>query len=102
MFVSVGNTTSFGGGLRICPQADPYDGLLDVTIIHPVSRARLLRLLPQMRSGRFAADPCVEQLRARSVRVAQGAGTAYGDGEELGATPVSVELVPAAVRVCLP
>ena len=102
MFVSVGNTTSFGGGLRICPRADPYDGLLDVTIIHPVSRARLLRLLPQMKSGRFAADPCVEQLRASSVRVAHGAGTAYGDGEELGATPVSVELVPAAVRVCLP
>ena len=64
--------------------------------------AGLLRLLPQMKSGRFAADPCVEQLRATSVRVAQGAGTAYGDGEELGATPVSVDLVPAAVRVCLP
>ncbi len=102
MFVSVGNTTSFGGGLRICPEADPYDGLLDVTVIHPVGRARLLRLLPRMRSGRFAADPCVERLRATSVRVARGAGTAYGDGEELGPTPVEVELVPAAVRVCLP
>ncbi|SER26542.1 diacylglycerol/lipid kinase family protein [Microlunatus flavus] len=102
MFVSVGNTTSFGGGLKICPRADPYDGELDVTIIHPVSRAGLLRLLPQMKSGRFAADPCVEQLRARSVHVAHGAGTAYGDGEELGPTPVAVELVPAAIRVCLP
>lgn len=102
MFVSVGNTTSFGGGLRICPEADPYDGELDVTVIHPVSRTKLLQLLPRMRSGRFAEDPCVEQLRARSVRVARGAGTAYGDGEELGATPVAVELVPAAVQVCLP
>lgn len=102
MFVSVGNTTSFGGGLRICPDADPYDGRLDVTVIHPVSRATLLQLLPQMRSGRFAAHPCVERLTATSVRVARGAGTAYGDGEELGPTPVDVELVPAAVRVCLP
>jgi len=102
MFVSVGNTSSFGGGLRICPDADPYDGLLDVTVIHPVTRAGLLRLLPQMRTGRFAADPCVEQLRGRSVRVVGGAGTAYGDGEELGPTPVAVRSVPGAIRVCLP
>ena len=65
MLVAVGNTTSYGGGMLICPDADPTDGLLDVTIVHPVSRAKLLRLLPQMYSGRFARDPCVEQLRAR-------------------------------------
>ena len=62
----------------------------------------LLQLLPQMRTGRFASDPCVEQLRARTVQVARGAGIAYGDGEELGTTPVTVESVPGALRVCLP
>ena len=55
---------SYGGGMRICPDASPTDGQLDVTIIHPVSRFKLLQLLPQMYSGRFARDPCVEQLRA--------------------------------------
>jgi diacylglycerol kinase (ATP) len=102
MFVAVGNTQSFGGGLRICPAADPYDGWLDVTIIHPVSRAKLLQLLPQMKTGRFASDPCVEQLRARSVTLARGAGIAYGDGEELGTTPVTATSVPGAIRICLP
>ena len=47
----VGNTCSYGGGMRICPQADPTDGLLDITIIHPVSRLKLLRLMPLMYSG---------------------------------------------------
>jgi diacylglycerol kinase (ATP) len=102
MLVAVGNTSTYGGGLRICPAADPYDGWLDVTVIHPVGRAKLLQLLPQMRTGRFASDPCVEQLRARSVRVSRGAGIAYGDGEELGTTPVTIESVPGAIRVCLP
>ena len=102
MFVAVGNTRSYGGGMQICPAADPYDGGLDLTIIHPVGRAKLLQLLPQLKTGRFASDPCVEQLRARSVRVEGGAGLAYGDGEELGAMPVTVESVPAAIRVCLP
>ena len=76
MFVAVGNTSSYGGGLRICPAADPYDGWLDVTVIHPVGRAKLLQLLPQMKTGRFASDPCVEQLRARTVQVSGGAGIA--------------------------
>jgi diacylglycerol kinase (ATP) len=102
MLVAVGNTSTYGGGLRICPAADPYDGWLDVTVIHPVGRAKLLQLLPQMRTGRFASDPCVEQLRARTVQVSRGAGIAYGDGEELGSTPVRIESVPGAIRVCLP
>jgi len=102
MLVAVGNTSTYGGGLRICPSADPYDGWLDVTVIHPVGRAKLLQLLPQMRTGRFAADPCVEQLRARVVQVSRGAGISYGDGEELGTTPVTIESVPGAIRVCLP
>ena len=102
MFVAVGNTSSYGGGLRICPTADPYDGLLDLTVIHPVGRAKLLQLLPQLKTGRFAADPCVEQLRARTVRVERGAGIAYGDGEDLGATPVTASVVRGAIDVCLP
>ena len=102
MLVAVGNTSTYGGGLRICPAADPYDGWLDVTVIRPVGRAKLLQLLPQMRTGRFAADPCVEQLRARTVRVSRGAGVTYGDGEDLGTTPVTVTSVPGAIRVCLP
>ena len=102
MLVAVGNTTTYGGGLRICPAADAYDGWLDVTVIHPVGRAKLLQLLPQMRTGRFAADPCVEQLRARTVRVSHGAGVTFGDGEDLGTTPVTITSVPGAIRVCLP
>ena len=51
MLVAIGNTRAYGGGMRICPDADPFDGRLDVTIIHPVSRFKLLRLLPQMFSG---------------------------------------------------
>ena len=69
MLVAIGNTSSYGGGMLICPKADPYDGLLDVTIIHPVSRLKLLRLFPEMYSGNFVRDPCVEQLRVREVLI---------------------------------
>jgi diacylglycerol kinase (ATP) len=102
MLVAVGNTSSYGGGIRICPTADPYDGLLDVTIIHPVGRLKLLQLFPETYSGRFVRDPCVEQLRVREV-IIEGAGlVGFGDGEMVGAAPLRVCCVPRALPVFIP
>src|SRR6185312_3453760 len=38
LLAAIGNTRSYGGGMRMCPDADPTDGLLDVTVVEPVSR----------------------------------------------------------------
>jgi diacylglycerol kinase (ATP) len=102
MFVAIGNTTSYGGGMRICPNADPTDGELDVTIIHPVGRLKLLRLLPLMYSGRFARDPCVEQLRAREITVEGPGLVGYGDGELISAAPLQVSAIAKALPLYVP
>lgn len=102
MLVAVGNTTSYGGGMRICPNADPSDGLLDVTIIHRASRAKLLRLLPSMYPGTFVRDPCVELLRAREVCVDGPGIVGYGDGELISAAPLDVRVRPRALSVFAP
>lgn len=44
--VAVGNGTSYGGGMRICPGAILDDGLLDITVVAAGGRLRLLRLSP--------------------------------------------------------
>lgn len=102
MLVAIGNTGYYGGGMRICPQADPYDGWLDVTVIHPVGRLTLLRLLPEMFSGRFVRNPCVEQLRVREVTVDGPGLVGFGDGELLGAAPLTARLAPGAAPVFAP
>ena len=102
MLVAIGNTSSYGGGMLICPQADPYDGLLDVTIIHPVGRLKLLRLFPEMYSGSFVRDACVEQLRVREATVEGPGLVGFGDGEMLGAVPLQVCSVPRALPVFVP
>ncbi len=99
MLVAVSNTGIFGGGMRIAPEADPTDGLLDVTVVGPVSRTTLLRLLPAMYSGAFVRHPCVEQFPARSIELAGGGLFVMGDGEELGEVPVRVECVPGVLKV---
>ena len=99
MLVAIGNTGSYGGGMRICPRADPFDGSLDVTIIHPVGRLKLLRLLPEMFSGTFARDACVEQLRVREVTVEGPGLVGFGDGELIAAAPLTACVVPGALPV---
>lgn len=102
MLVAIGNTTSFGGGLQMCPDARPDDGLLDITIIHPVGRATLVRMFPAIYSGAFTHLDVVEMVRARSVELsgtlADGTPlTVMGDGEEIGPVPRTVDCVPGAL-----
>ncbi|MFZ0531076.1 MAG: diacylglycerol kinase family protein [Propionicimonas sp.] len=99
MFVAIGNAGWFGGGMRGCPNADVSDGLLDITVVNPVSRATLLRVLPMMYTGGFVRDPAVELLRAREV-VVDGDGL-YGmaDGEELGPVPLTCGVASRSVTI---
>ncbi|WP_350349610.1 diacylglycerol kinase family protein [Agromyces sp. G08B096] len=99
MLVSVANNPSLGGGMRIVPQADLADGLLDVFIVHPLSRAGLLAVFPKVYSGTHVEHPAVEFVRARTVRIEASDVVAYADGERIGTLPVDVEVVPGALSV---
>jgi diacylglycerol kinase (ATP) len=102
MFICVGNAGYFGGGMMGLPQADLGDGLLDLTIINPVSRATLLRLLPRMFDGSYVKDPAVELLRAREVVVDGDGLLAMADGEDIGRVPITCRAVPSALTVYVP
>jgi diacylglycerol kinase (ATP) len=102
MFVCVGNAGYFGGGMMGLVDADITDGLLDVTIINPVSRATLLRLLPRMFNGAYVSDPAVEMRRAREVVVDGDALLAMGDGEDLGRVPLKCSAAPGVLRLYRP
>lgn len=101
MLVSVANGTSFGGGMKIAPDASMDDGLLDVVVLGPVSKAQFVRVFPRVYTGEHVQHPAVQVRRARRVRVEVPHRTlaVYADGERLGPAPIEVEVVPAAVRV---
>ena len=102
MLVAVGNGESFGGGLRITHGASLDDGRLDVVIIKPMSKAKLVRTYPKLFSGRHVGIPEYEHHLVRSVTVAAPGISAYADGERIGALPLTVEAVPQALRVLVP
>ncbi|GAA3767875.1 diacylglycerol kinase [Microbacterium kribbense] len=102
VIAAVGNGPSYGGGIPICPDADIADGLLDVTIVRPAGRLRLLRLLPRVYRGTHTTIPEVSTFRVRSVRLESEAVTGYADGDPIGLLPLTVEAVPGALTVFAP
>jgi diacylglycerol kinase (ATP) len=102
MLVAVGNLPAYGGGMRICHGAVPDDGLLDVVVVHRISRPELLRVFPKVYKGTHLAHPAVELRRARQVSLAAPGIVAYADGERLAPLPLACEVVPSALHVLVP
>ena len=102
MLVAVGNGPSFGGGLRICEGAVVDDGLLDVVVINPVSKGKLLRVFPQLYRGTHVHLPEFERHLVREVTLASPGIVAYGDGERLGPLPLTATVRPGALHVLAP
>ena len=99
MLVALGNARSYGAGMKVCPDASLDDGLLDVTIIGPLSKPEFLRTFPRVFKGTHVSHPAVTCRKAKVVSLSSPGVTAYADGEFLADLPITCETVPGAVRV---
>jgi YegS/Rv2252/BmrU family lipid kinase len=101
--IVVANGRYFAGGMMICPEAEPDDGLFDVLLIGEVTKRDLLLTLPKTYRGRHLPHPKAELLRGASVEVdADEPLPIELDGEQPGTTPVRFEIVPQALRLRIP
>ena len=101
--VVVANGPYFGGGMKICPDADAADGRFDVLLIGDLTKRDLLLTLPKTFRGKHLPHPKAELLRGTEVSVdAPEALPLQLDGEQPGTTPVRFELVREALRVRVP
>lgn len=99
--IAVGNTRSYGGGMPVCPGADPHDGVLDVVHIAPVGRLQLIRLFPRLLRGTHVQLPQVTTMRAAEIEVAAPGLVVYADGERVGSESVRIGTIPGALNMLL-
>ena len=103
MMALFANGTTFGGGMRIAPQAVLDDGLLDLVLVREVSKLELLRVFPRVYRGAHVDHPAVSVARAAEARVtADRPLIPWGDGEPLDEVPareITFRVVPRALRV---
>jgi len=97
------NTPSYGGGVRLAPDARLDDGELDFVILEMLSRLEVATLIPQLLlTGDFGTRH-VTRVRATRARISTDEGSLFhGDGELLGNTPVQIEVLPQAIRMFVP
>ena len=102
VLVAVGNGSTYGGGMRICPDAVPDDGLFDVTVIGSARRDQIVRLLPTIYSGKHVEHAQVTTYRASRVDLSTPGITGYADGERFAELPVTCECIPLAANALVP
>ena len=101
--IACGNTSSYGGGLTICPQAHTSDGLLNITMFHDLSRFKaILRIFPTLLRGKSIFKPGITYKEGKSITIETNrAIPAIVDGEIITAKPLHITVHRNALQLIL-
>jgi diacylglycerol kinase (ATP) len=99
IMVCLGNTSTYGGGMVICPNASVQDGVFSITWISPVGRVRLLRFFPKVFRGQHVTLPEVRLLEGQRVEIRGARRRVFADGEPVGDIPLTASVVPGALSL---
>ena len=70
MLLAIGNGKYYGGGMKIIPNADPYDDYLYVCLVKDVSNLRALTVLPGIFEGNhLKLTKYVETYKANNIKI---------------------------------
>ena len=103
LLTSVGITSSYGGGMKIVPDAVVDDGLFDVCIINPIPNLTILRMLVTLYWGGHTSHPDVQIHRTRTLCIDTDPPLKlYADGELIGPVPTKIEMIDQGMTVVVP
>jgi diacylglycerol kinase (ATP) len=103
MVAAFANAPTYGGGMKIAPQAELDDGHLDICIVSDINKSALFCLFPTIYFGRHLRIPQVEYCQTERLRIeTENPTDIYADGEYVCHTPVEVSVARKALRVIVP
>jgi YegS/Rv2252/BmrU family lipid kinase len=101
--VAVGNSTTYGGGMVMVPDAELDDGKLDVVMVAHASKLTCLRRFPSLFKGTHVDAPEVSVARGEEIHVdCDRPFEVYADGDPIGATPATMRVERRCLRVIVP
>jgi diacylglycerol kinase (ATP) len=103
MLAAFANTSSYGGGMKIAPNAKVDDRLLDVCVVGGVDPFKLACMFPTIYFGRHLRIREVTSFQAANARVeTQCPLDVYADGEYVCRTPVEITVQSGALKILMP
>ena len=103
LLCAFGNAPSYGGGLRMLPNAKLDDRLLDICFVDSVSKLTVLRKFHTIYAGRHLSLGVVHYAQSSSVTIdSDHPMPIFADGEYVGTTPVRARIMPQSLTVITP
>jgi diacylglycerol kinase (ATP) len=103
MLAAFANTSTYGGGMKIAPNAKMDDSQLDVCVIGAIDPFKLFCMFPTIYLGRHIGLKTVGYFQASRLRLKTDSPLdVYADGEYVCHTPVEVSVEPGALKVLMP
>ena len=103
LLAAVANAPSYGGGIKIAPQAKLDDGKLDLCIVRAMDKFKLFCLFPTAYVGRHLMSKDVEYGQTDHVSIETEVPVdVYADGEYVCKTPVEFNVAREALQVIVP
>ena len=101
MAITCANANQWGNEFHVAPKASLKDGLIDVTIIHPIKFFHALAMPFQILGYSFDRNPDVECLKTEHLIIRRGmAGVMHIDGDaESESTEITVEILKNSLQV---
>ncbi|WP_261179206.1 diacylglycerol kinase family protein [Anaerobacillus sp. CMMVII] len=89
--IAIANTPYYGGGLKICPEADNTDGTLNLCIAHSLSKLEILMFFPLVFLGKHTLHRSVSTEKGQVIEISSNDSVlVQADGEMLDQTPISI------------
>jgi diacylglycerol kinase (ATP) len=99
----VSNIRQYGAVFNVAREARIDDGLLDVFVFKGLGFPYAMRHLAKIAAQRHMQDPRVVYRRARHIEVqTEWAVPVHVDGDPVATTPITVKVVPHALRILVP
>ena len=97
------NAPTYGGGMKIAPDAQLDDGKLDVCVVRAMDTLKLFCLFPTVYFGKHLSFCEVEYAQAETARLETELPLdVYADGEYVCQTPVEFSVARNALKVIVP
>ena len=101
--LAVANGKYFGHSMKIAPNADVTDGLLNIVVVRNFRRLKLFFLFPRIYSGTHVNHPNVITLKGKSIKVSSEKEIYYQRDGELGKSPeLNIEVVHKGLKLLVP
>jgi diacylglycerol kinase (ATP) len=103
LLAAVANAPSYGGGIKIAPQAKLDDGKLDLCVVRAMDKFKLFCIFPTAYFGRHLMSKNVEYGQTDHVSIETEVPVdVYADGEYVCKTPVEFNVAHKALQVIVP